>query len=169
MRRGGGSPRSLWGDLQSVPAPQAVGSWAAPEARRELSQQRGHTGTAAPLMARTGAGDAEHSLSDWQRIRKQKRCSYNSPWRIRQSTRVYGTPRGLSPYTVLKKMNEKTLHLKLSFQKHSWDMYTWACYCLQTVRVRLGLHLSKRSYPDPASLSPTALRAKSKNFQNLNS
>lgn len=107
----------MWGDLQSVPAPWAAGSWAAPEARHEPSQQRGHTGTAAPLMAGTGAGDAERILSAWQRIRK---CSYNSQWRIRQSTRVYGTPRGLSPYTFLKKMNEKMLHSKLPFQKHNW-------------------------------------------------
>ena len=96
---------------------------------------RGAQWCGCPAHGRNRAGDAEHILMAWQRIGE---CSYSRQWRIRQNTGVYGTPRGLSPYTFLKEMNEKTLHLKLSFQKNNWQRTPER----QTVRVHLGRHWS---------------------------
>lgn len=117
---GRGSLRSLWGDLQSwLPAPRAGGILGCPRGS-PWTLSRGDTLVRLPALWQEQVLEMQNTSWALGRESGSKKVFLNSQQRIRQNTRVHGTPRGLSPYTFLKKMNEQTLHLKLPFQKHNW-------------------------------------------------
>ena len=121
---GGGSPRSLWGDLQSwLPSPGAGGILGRPRGSQWTPQQRGTV----VRLPRSRQEQGWRCRAHPQGSAENRGCSYSRQWRIRQNTGAMAHPEGCLPTLFLRRWMRKP--------------FTWSCLSKRTPG---SVHLSVR-------------------------